>query len=207
MLDKKALSFALLCLLASSPVMASSIKCIDSKGVTHYGDTIPPECADRPVTELDDKGLPARENPADMTPDERRAMELEVQKEAAQAQQARDARRHDSALLGTYANEAEIDMARDRNVQQLTLALSNVESRLKAAKEKLSQYNTQADSFTKKNQPVPPDLAQNLSAARKEVADLEVERAQKQQDLAAMKEKFDADKQRYRELTQKQPAR
>ncbi len=206
MLDKTVLSLALLCLLASPPVMASSIKCVDSKGVTHYGDTIPPECANRPVTELDDKGVPAKENPADMTSDERRTLELEVQKEAAQAQQARDARRHDSALLGTYASEAEIDMARDRNVQQLSLALSNVESRLKSAKEKLSQYNTQASSFQQKNQPVPPDLAQSLSAAKKEVADLEVERAQKQQDLSAMKDKYDADKKRYRELTQKQPA-
>ncbi len=207
MLDKKVLSLALLCLLASPPVVASSIKCVDSKGVTHYGDTIPPECANRPVTELDDKGVPAKENPADMTSEERRALELEVQKEAAQAQQARDARRHDSALLGTYASEAEIDMARDRNVQQLSLALSNVESRLKSAKEKLSQYNAQASSFQQKNQPVPLDLAQSISAAKKEVADLEVERAQKQQDLSAMKDKFDADKKRYRELTQKQPAR
>ena len=207
MLDKKVLSLALLCLLASPPVMASSIKCVDSKGVTHYGDTIPPECANRPVTELDDKGVPAKENPADMTPDERRAMELEVQQEAAQAQQAKDVHRHDKALLGTYANEAEIDAARDRNVQQLSLALSNVESRLQAAKEKLGQYNAQTDSFAKRNQPVPPDLAQSLSAVKQETADLEVERAQKQQDLAAMKEKFDADKQRYRELTQKQPAR
>ncbi|HQT25584.1 MAG TPA: DUF4124 domain-containing protein [Burkholderiales bacterium] len=196
----------LLLLLLSCPVSAKSIKCVDSKGITHYGDTIPRECADRPVTELDDKGVPVKEDPAHMTPDERRAMEIEVQKEASETQKARDLKRRDKALLGTYANEAEIDAARDRNLQQIHLALGNVEARLKVAKDKLGQENAQARNFSKRNQQVPADLAQSIQATKKEVADLEVERVQKQQDLAAMKEKFEADKKRYGELTQKQPA-
>lgn len=205
MLEKKVISLSLICLFASTPALSKSIKCVDSHGITHYGDTIPPECADKPVTELDDKGLPMKENPASMTPEERREMEIEVQKQASEAQKERDQKRHDSALLGTYASEAEIDMAKERNVKQLSLSLDSVESKLKIAKAKLDQYNAQADQFSGKNQPVPPDLAQNLSAAKKEVSDLEVERAQKKQDLDAMNAKYDADKKRYQELTQKQP--
>lgn len=202
MLEKKVVSIALICLFASAPALAKSIKCVDSKGITHYGDTIPPECANMPVIELDDNGLPMKENPASMTPDERRAMEVEVQKAAGEAQKAREQKRRDSALLSTYASEAEIDMAKERNVNQLTMALNSAESKLKIAKERLDQYNMQAGS----NRPVPADLAQNIAAAKKEISDLEVERAQKQQDLEDMKAKFDADKKRYEELTQKQPA-
>lgn len=203
---KISLAIMMFCLAAPSQLMARSIKCVDSKGTTYYGDTIPPECADRPVTELDDKGVPVRETPANMTPEERRSMELEVQKEASEAQKAQDQRRHDSALLSSYASEAEIDIARDRNVQQLTLSLTNVEARLKTAKGKLDQLNSQAEGLIRSNKPIPPDLAQNLATAKQEYSDLEVEHAQKQQDLQAMKAKYDADKKRYRELTQKQPA-
>ena len=199
--EKKIL--ALILVLLSMPVHAKSIKCVDSKGVTHYGDTIPSECSNLPVMELDDKGVPMKGNPANMTPEERRSMELEVQKEAREAQKATEQRRRDSALLGTYSSESEIDMARDRNIQQASLSLSNVDSRLKAAKEKLDQYNTQAADFARSNKPVPADLAQSIAAAKKEYSDLSVERAQKKQDLDAMKAKFEADKKRYRELTQK----
>ncbi len=202
MLDKKVASIALICLFASAPALSKSIKCVDSKGVAHYGDTIPPECANRPVIELDDNGLPMKENPASMTADERRAMEVEVQKAAGEAQKARDQKRRDSALLSTYASVAEIDMAKERNVKQLSVALESAESKLKIAKSRLDQYNVQAGS----TRPVPADLAQNIAAAKKEISDLEVERAQKQQDLEDMKAKFDADKKRYQELTQKQPA-
>ncbi len=202
MLDKKVACIALICLFASTPSLSKSIKCVDSKGVTHYGDTIPPECANRSVTELDDNGLPMKENPASMTPDERRAMEVEVQKAAGEAQKARDQKRRDSALLSSYASEAEIDQAKERNVKQLSAALESAEAKLKIAKARLEQYNAQAGS----NQPVPADLAQNIAATKKEVSDLEVERAQKKQDLEDMKAKFDADKKRYQELTQKQPA-
>ncbi len=204
MLERYSLPLFALFLL-SLPVHAKSIKCVDSKGTTHYGDTIPQECADRPVSELDDKGVPLKENPANMTPEERRAMELEVQKEASEAQKNMEQGRRDSALLGTYSSEAEIDMARNRNVQQLSLSLGNVESRLKAAKDKLDQYSAQAGNYARSNKPVPADLSQNIAAAKKEYSDLSVERAQKQQDLDAMKAKYDADRKRYRELTQKQP--
>lgn len=198
----RAFPFIVLCLLLSPPVFAKSIKCVDSKGITHYGDTIPPECSDRTVIELDDKGIPIKENPANMTSEERRAMEVEVQKQAEVAQKEKDQRRRDSALLSTYANENEIDMARDRNVQQLTLSLSNVEARLKTAKAKLAQYSAQADGFSRTNKPIPPDIEQSINSSKTNVSDLEVERVQKQQDLAAMKAKYDADKKRYRELTQ-----
>ncbi len=203
--EKRIVPFLLL-LLLSCPICAKSIKCVDSKGVTHYGDTIPPECANRSIVELDDKGLPVKENPATMTPEERRAMEEEVRKEAGEAQQELELKRRDKALLGTYTNETEIDMAKSRNLQQLNLALANVEAKLKTAKEKLSQDNAQAESFPRRNQPVPADLQARIQSSKKEVADLEVERVQKEQDLAAMTQKFDADKARYRELTQKKPA-
>lgn len=204
--ENKILALTLLFVL-SLPASARSIKCVDSSGVTHYGDAIPTECANRPVTELDDKGVPIKENPANMTPDERRAMELEVQKEASEAQQALGQKRRDSALLGSYASEAEIDMAKDRNVRQLSLSLSNVEARLKAEKEKIGQFDAQAANYAKSNKPVPPDLSRNIAEAKRTYSDLEVERVQKEQDLAAMKAKYEADKKRYRELTQKQPAK
>lgn len=201
MFEKSAVTIALFCLLCVPPVFAKSIKCVDSKGITHYGDTIPPECADKAVTEIDDKGLPLKENPANMTPEERRAMEAEVQKQAEVAQKEKDQRRHDSALLSTYASVAEIDMARDRNVQQISLSLTNIETRLKSAQDKLAQLNAQADGFTRTSKPLPPDLDQNIKSSKNEISDLEVERVQKQQDLSTMKAKYDADRKRYMELT------
>lgn len=198
---RNALPILALCLLATQ-AEGNSIKCVDKKGITHYGDTIPPECADASVIELDEKGMAIKETPANLSPEARRAMEVEVQKQAAEAQQQKEQRRRDSALLSSYASEAEIDMARDRNLQQITLSLNSIDARLKNAKDKLAQYGSQADAFARQGKAVPPDLVQNIGSAKTEVSDLEVERVQKQQDLASMKAKYDADKKRYRELTQ-----
>ncbi len=198
---RKTLPILLLFLFYPAYAQANSIKCVDSQGVTHYGDTIPPECANSTVIELDEKGMPIKQTPANLSPEERRAMEVEVQKQAAEAEHLKEQRRRDSALLSTYASEAEIDMARDRNVQQITLTLNSIDARLKSARERLSQFDAQAAGITRSGKAVPADLTQNINTAKTDVSDLEVELAQKKQDLAAMKAKYDADKKRYRELT------
>ena len=92
---------------------AKLYKWVDEKGVTHYGETIPPEYAGKDNVLFDDKGRVIKKNTR-LTAEERRAAdEAAVQKRQAELR-ATEQNRKDKMLLNTYSNEKEIDLARDR---------------------------------------------------------------------------------------------
>lgn len=203
-LRKLVLVLASLALLAE-PALAKSLKCVDRKGVTHYGDNIPEGCSDRPVYELDDKGIVVKENPASLTPEQRRELENEIKLKEEAAHRERDQARKDNALTSTYANEAEIDMALERNLQQVQLTINSIDSRIQTTKNRQRDYQKQADDAAKSGKPVPGYINENLRNISNEIGKLEAERAQKMRETESIKAKFAADKKRYQELTQKQP--
>ena len=102
----------------SFPVAAKLYKWVDDDGITHYGETIPPEYADKDRVQLNKEGRVIKTEEV-MTPERRRAKELEEQKERAEAKAALEQRRHDKTLINTYSNVNEIDLARIRSMQQV----------------------------------------------------------------------------------------
>src|ERR1051325_1617382 len=84
------------------------IKWVDEKGVTHYGDRLPPQYAGRDNSTISHQGvllkrnLPAKPQDANADADKEKTL---------------DQKRRDHALLATYSTEQEIDLARDRNMQ------------------------------------------------------------------------------------------
>ncbi|HEX5362764.1 MAG TPA: DUF4124 domain-containing protein, partial [Gallionella sp.] len=107
----------------SLPVNAKMYKWVDDKGVTHVGDTIPPEYANKDRTELNKSGRAIKKDEV-LNAEERRAKDqLDTQKRAAD-EAVLESRRHDKALLSTYSNSAEIDLARSRNMQQIDARVS-----------------------------------------------------------------------------------
>lgn len=188
-----------LCMVFSMSVEAKLYKWVDDKGETHYGEVIPPEYADRDRIQLD-KGHEVRE------PKKKNAATGSDTK-TVEEQAAIEQRRKDKALLNTYSNEKEIDLARNRNLQQVNARIDSIQMMQKSARENLDSYLKEADRFTKAGKKVPASLQSDISEAKERAATLQQDLAQAQEKAAAVKASFEADKVRYRELTGMAPAK
>jgi len=190
--------------LAALPVGAGTIKkWVDEHGVTHYGDTIPPEYVKQGSTEFSSKGVVVKKTERAVTAEERKAQEEELANQQIARHKEMEQQRRDKALLNTYTNEKEIDLTRDRNLQQAEVQSKSAELRIKQVEERLAKYRNQAAGLARSNKPVPADLQQDITSAESEIQHLKDTVQQKNKDMDAVRAKFEADKLRYRELTQK----
>ena len=144
-------------------------KWVDENGNTNYGDSVPPKYANkvsdrsaRPGSVKWERAMAA----ADTHPSEQ---DLEKQRHEAKLQQER--KRLDTALLSTYSNEAEIDLARERELRRNQETLKVMSS----------------------------GLAASGSAEDRQRLDALIIQSRKETD--AINARFDAQKARFRELT------
>lgn len=121
--------------LAVSALMAlpahAAFKCVDEKGRTHIGDTPPEQCAKVVMYEVTRTGQILRTIQPTLTEEQVKARIAEDEKRKEGEKVAAEQKRKDLALLATYSSEAEVDVARDRNVEP-------IQGRIKLAKERIT---------------------------------------------------------------------
>lgn len=205
MLNKNVLITSLI-LSASFSVTAEAklYKWVDSSGRTHYGETIPPEYANRDATVLDKQGR-VEKTIENLTPEERKAREAEEAKKEAARKSDVEAHRRDNALLSTFTNEGEIDLARDRSLQQVDARINSVNTMLKSAQTTLDEHLKEKSELQAQNKKLPKSLLDDISESQARVARLQDEQKQNQLEQVNVKARFEADKQRYRELKSGKP--
>lgn len=186
----------------SLPVAAKTYKWVDDKGVTHMGDTIPAEYANKDRSELNKGGRTVSTKDV-LTPEERRAREVEDARNKAELDAARSLKIHDSSLINTYSNVREIDLARARNVQQIDARAQVANKQLGEANKNLADLKTKAETLARTGKPLPAYLKEELSAAQVSVNKLTKDVTGINAEKAALEARYDADKARYRELTGK----
>ncbi len=190
--------------LASLPAGAGTIKkWVDERGVTHYGDTIPPQYLNQGSTEISAQGIVVKKIERAATAEERKALEDEKTRQEEAQQREMEQQRRDRALLNTYTSEKEIDLARERNLQQAAVQAKSAELRIKQVEERLAKFRRQANAVTQSGKPPPADLRDDIAEAEREIQRLRESVQQKQKDMEAIRARFDGDKQRFRELTLK----
>lgn len=177
----------MLCLSLHAHAEESSriVKWKDDKGVTHYGDKIPPQYADRENTLMNRQGITVQHNkPANYQEKVKDLAKLEQEKK-------------DRVLLGAFTNADEIDLARDRNLQPDLIALDNLQQE-KASKQKKSvEINGLADSYIKRKKPVPADVNADLKKNKAEIAKIDQLISDRQLSIENTRKRFDEDKKRY----------
>ncbi|HXZ96505.1 MAG TPA: DUF4124 domain-containing protein [Burkholderiales bacterium] len=183
------------------PGFAVMYKWVDEHGVTHYGDTIPPQYQNRANEELNKGGVVIKKNDPALTPEQIKARDDELAKHK---QQTEDKRR-DAILLGTYTSVEEIDLARDRNLKQIEQVLNDTQAQLKTVEDQLAASRKNAAAYARQNEPVPDALRQDIEILEKNKQDLEVAIVQKRVDTEELRKRFEADRKRYIELTQPAP--
>ena len=169
----------------ASPALAQKLyKWTDENGKVHYTDKAPDPS--RGGTQLDKQGRPVGRIEPAPTPEQVRAKEAEAERKKAAAAELETLARRDRALLASFTTEAEIDLARAR-------AVATVESQIESAQAYLAQLTKRKQDIDQRkaklgDKPVPYcDTAYAFTEGKK-------------RELAVVTARYDADKQRWREL-------
>ena len=176
---------------------AKLYKWVDDKGETHYGEVIPPEYADKDKVQFNEKGREVKKKESKEPANAADSSNVSAEEKQA----AIDRQRKDKALVNTYSNEKEIDLARDRNLQQVEARISSAQLLLKSAQENLDVYLKEEDELKRGNKKIPDSLQSDIANAENKVAKLKQDLAKAQEKAASVRASFEADKVRYRELT------
>jgi hypothetical protein len=193
MIDSKLLmSAAALCAAVSLSAEAKLFKWVDNNGTTHYGETIPPEYANKDAVKLEKGRIEKRED--------KKANQKTAQKDPAAEKARIEAERHDNALINTYSSEKEIDLARDRNLQQVEARTGSFTTLLKSAQDNDISLQKEAEGLTKQGRKIPKSLEEDLVEAKARIAKLQGDLDNSLKENEAVKARYEADKVRYREL-------
>ncbi len=188
--SKVLLSVAALLAAVSLNAEAKLYKWVDENGTTHYGETIPPRYANRDTQTLDKGRLQERESSR-----ERPGSQANVKTD-----EEIQAERHDNALLNTYSSDKEIDLARDRNLQQVEARITSYSTLLKSANENLASLEQEQEKIAKQNRKIPKSLTEDLANAKQRIEKFQADLDTNKQELEAVKARYAADKARYRKL-------
>lgn len=186
----------------SLPVAAKMYKWVDDKGTTHYSETIPPEYANKDRTEIGKSGRVIKKE-AVLTPEQRRDQETANTKKRNEEEAALEQKRHDKALLNTYSSVEEIDLARDRTLQQVQARINGVSSQIKRANDELFALKREVNLNLSVGKNIPPSLKEDLQESQNRVAKLQQELEKAKAEKVAVETRYAADKVRYKELSGK----
>lgn len=172
---------------------------VDKEGITHYGETIPPEYADREKDVIKKSGL-VEKGPEKLDPDAIKAKEQLSEQKKAEKQALMEEKRRNNMLLNTYSNEKEIDQARDRSLVLINARIESSQLLLKSAQNSLDDLNKEAESRSKSGKNIPVSLTNDIKQTQARVTKYQDELIKNQAELQEVKDKFEKEKELYRKL-------
>lgn len=184
----------------SSTAEAKLYKWVDDKGVTHYGEVIPPEYTNKSNVLLSDKGRLIKKNEEINNKDQRANEEDEAKKRIDNEAKLEQSRK-DKALQNTFSSEKEIDLARDRNLHQVESLISSIQSMQKTARESLKNYQQEAEERKRAGRKLHASLQADITESENKLAKLQLDLVKAQEKAASVKASYEADKMRFRELS------
>ncbi len=186
------LSAAALFGLFSAGAQAGYFKCVDSEGHVTYASTRD-ACPSQKATEIE-KGREVKKKQQQAPADSSQPNPEDTPEQIEQ-------KRHDQALLGTYASEDEIDQALKRNLQAVDSRISSIQLQMKTAQDDQDRLAKEKADREKAGKPMDKGLLDEINQTNARLAKLQAEQTKAQAESEAIKTRFAADKQRYRELT------
>ena len=176
------------------PASAALKKCVDDHGKIHYYDSIlPHECQGKATIEMNKQGVVINriEEAISQSSEEDKTAHL------VESQRLAREKKEDTVLLNIYTSVEEIDLARERNLHPVALAIIGTEKRLDIAQTRLDNLQKQANEAEKSGSPNLASIQQDIIPAQREVANLRKEVLDNQKRLESIKAKFDNDKKRF----------
>lgn len=179
-------------------VQAATYKWTDEKGVVHYTDKIPPEALNKGNVELNKQGVTVKRTEPALTPEQRRAREVEEERARQLSREREIIDRRDKALLSTYTMESEIDLARSR-------ALNTIDAQIQSATSYSALLNKRkAELDARKaaagDKAVPAVTERELTNINVTLAGQAEMITTKQREMLVVGARYDTDKKRWQEL-------
>ncbi|MBS0417292.1 MAG: DUF4124 domain-containing protein [Proteobacteria bacterium] len=173
----------------------------DDQGVVHYGDSVPPQYAQKERAVLNSRGVEVRTLDAQKTPEQVAAAERAQQEVLKQKQ-------HDAFLMNTYTSVKDIEALRDLRLDQLHGQRVAAEQYVDSLNSRLSALQTRAQNFKPYNSRpaahrMPDDVAEDLVHTLNELRTQSNALSSKTEEETNTKAQFQADIERYRELRAK----
>ncbi len=188
------------------PAAGAAYKCVDEKGVTHIGDTPPAACANVMLYEVSRSGAVVNKIEPTPTPEQLKA-KLEEEARRKEAEKAfAEQKRKDLALLSSYSNEKEFDVARDRNIEPLNGRIYNSRDRLKVLDKRMKEIDDEMEFYkagkskAAKAREAPVPLVHEQQRVKTEKEALEKSIVANEKEIESLKVKFDTDKKRWMDL-------
>jgi hypothetical protein len=176
----------------------NSYCCNDTNGKLTCGDMLPTACHKRAYRILDDRGNLVKEVAAPLTPEQRVLRDAEEAKKLEEAKKAAEEKRRDQALLATYPNEKDIDLARDRALADFDKASLEAEKRHGDAMKEKKKLDAEKEFYVKK--PMPANLKKQVEDNEATIKTTQAALDSRKQDRDALAAKYDDEKKHYMEL-------
>ena len=183
----------------SLSVEAKLYKWVDSNGVTHYGEVIPPEYANRDIETLKKSGYISK-RPEKASPEDTKANAEADEKKKIADKILDEQKRRDGALLNTYSNEEEIDLALERSLILVNARIESNQMLLKSSQSTLDDLKQEAEHRTKLGRKIPESLTDDMAKAENRVEKFKSELHNSEEELHAVKTRFENEKLLYRKL-------
>lgn len=177
----------------------------DSAGVSHYGDSVPPEYADSGHAVLNKQGVEV-----DRVEGARSAAQLEAERELAErAEHARLQREaatlRDKVLLSTYLSVDEIKSLRDQRLAMIDGQMQVAQKYLDNLRQKIVKLEREVQRYSPYSinpdaKPIDEKLAQELSDTLQSIILYEKTLARYRDEQKTLQQKFAADIKRFSEL-------
>jgi Domain of unknown function (DUF4124) len=173
-------------------------KWIDSQGVTHYGDRVPPEYAGQEQHIINSQGVEVSHQDA-----QKSAEQLAADEKRRQDQE--DRLNRDRNLLSAYASVGEIERIRDQRltlvsdqIKVTTQFLENLNGRMK--KMRVNAMHFKPYNADPKAPSMPDQVAEDLVRLSNDIHTQEQNLEQKRGEESTMKKQFENDIDRFKEL-------
>ena len=187
-------------LLSVGTAHAGMYRWVDGGGRVHYSDTLPSTYQKSGAAEMSKQGVVIKRTQSEA---ERRAEGVQLEDERLIEEARQQQAQQDRALTQTYTTEAEIDLARDRALTHHNLAIKGAQLRAKTVADNLAELKERSSILVKAGRPIPPNLKDQLDRTSKESLELRRSVLNHEESLMKVREKYDTDKLRFRELTRK----
>lgn len=191
----------LCCLLVAPDAQAQYVyRWVDDQGETHYGQSVPPKFKDYGYVKLGPSGnVLERVEPA-LSEEQIEQRRRERAEQARREAQQRSQEAQDRMLLATYNSEAELRESLEMQLEGLQSQRQSTRKALELIENRFAGLVGRAARLNRAGRAVPERLQSQINDTREELQDFRNDLDRLDQREASVREKFEADLARYREL-------
>lgn len=182
----------------------AQIKCwTDRNGVRECGNAVPAEYAQQSYKEFNKQGVvlkqQARAKSKEELEEEKRLAEIKKNEEL----KAKARAQADRLLLDSFSSEDDMLLTRDGRISAVEAQIQVTQGHTKKLQRNLDQQITLAAGFERQGKQAPEEMVANIESLRRQIDEAQAFIALKRKEQEAIREQFEVDLKRFRELMAK----